>query len=114
MDDIPGRLIGMKVGIEAFEYATRFFQGKSAPPPADSFRVFPNPTPSAVQIELPGDGEIHVSVFSAEGKLVKQETLVLQTGRAILNLGTLPPGAYHLAILDDYDSLLRQTTIIKY
>lgn len=114
MDDIPGRVIGMKVGKEAFEYATRFFQGKSAPPPADSFRVFPNPTPSAVQIELPGDGEIQVSVFSAEGKLVLQETLVLQAGRAILHLGTLPRGTYQLAILDDNNSKLRQTTVIKY
>lgn len=63
MDDIPGRLIGMTVGKEAFEYATSFFHGKQPPPPADSFRVFPNPTPSAVQIDVPDAGEILVSVF---------------------------------------------------
>jgi hypothetical protein len=114
MDDIPGRLIGMTVGKEAFEYATSYFEGKQAPLPADSFRVFPNPTPSAVQIEVPDAGEIHVSVFSTDGKLVKEEELTLQAGRAILDLSTLPRGAYQLTLLDDKNSLPRQSTIIRY
>lgn len=114
MDDIPGRQIGMTVGKEAFEYASSYFQGKVPPPPADSFRVFPNPTPSAVQIEVPDAEEIYVSVFSTDGKLLKEEKLTLQAGRAILDLSTLPKGACLLTLLDDVNSPPRQTTILRY
>jgi len=114
MDDIPGRLIGMKVGRDAFEYARQYFQGKSAPGKVESFRVFPNPTPSAVQIEVPNEGEIKVSVYSVEGRLVIQETLLPAEGRAILDLSVLPAGIYQLTIVTDNRNQPLKTTVVKY
>jgi hypothetical protein len=80
----------------------------------ESFRVFPNPTPSAVQIEVPNEGEIKVSVYSVEGRLVIQETLLPAEGRAILDLSVLPAGIYQLTILTDNRNQPLQTTVVKY
>lgn len=46
-DDIPGRLIGEKIGLDAFGYAIPYFSGEnkdSIPVISDEFSLFPNPT----------------------------------------------------------------------
>jgi len=41
VDDIPGRLIGEKIGVDAFNFATSFFNGKQF---TDKISVYPNPS----------------------------------------------------------------------
>lgn len=100
MDDIPGRLIGMQVGQEAFEFATQYFEGKTPSPAVASFELFPNPTLSVVQLELPTNHDVQIQVFSADGRLVLSTELPLESGRVILDLSDLPAGVYSILGLD--------------
>ncbi len=42
-DDIPGRLIGEKIGIEAFDFGVKYFSGKSTNDPTQDNLIYPNP-----------------------------------------------------------------------
>lgn len=53
-DDIPGRLIGIKVGNDAFDLADSYFNGEvlSVPNPLDRAIIFPNPFNESLQIQF--------------------------------------------------------------
>jgi hypothetical protein len=47
-DDIPGRLIGEKIGVDAFNFGVKYFDGKNQEeiPISKNYQVFPNPSAS--------------------------------------------------------------------
>lgn len=100
MDDMPGRLIGMKIGPDALHFAEQFFV-KTAPPPAVSdFVLFPNPTDGVVQIEVEHEGNLLVQAFCADGRLVLSTDLFFAEGRAVLDATALRTGVYVVAGTD--------------
>ncbi|MEK7254127.1 MAG: vanadium-dependent haloperoxidase, partial [Bacteroidota bacterium] len=74
-DDIPGRLIGKKIGVAAFEYAEQYFNREKEPNQAEAFHIYPNPTTCAVQVELDFEGIIPVKIYASDGRLVRSEEL---------------------------------------
>ncbi|MFT7033193.1 MAG: hypothetical protein ACJA2S_001696 [Cyclobacteriaceae bacterium] len=56
VDDMPGRLIGKKVGIKAFEYAEEFFNGRIVlgleDETEDRFSVYPNPVKGGSKLSI--------------------------------------------------------------
>ncbi len=93
-DDIPGRLIGMKIGPAALDFAEKIFADASPVPPVEEVTAFPNPTSCAIQIELPGQGAVPVKIWSADGRLVLSEKLDFTFGRVVVDLSWLPSGVY--------------------
>ena len=99
MDDMPGRLIGIKIGQEALAFAEKYFTKPPSPPDSTDvagLSIFPNPTDCVVQIEYAYDGALPVKLYSADGRLVLSQDLVFNENAAILNLGGLTPGVYML------------------
>lgn len=83
-DDIPGRLMGIEVGVSAFELAELYFNnqktGLSEPNRKEYlFSVYPNPTTNkTVNIKLnhPSTSGVNIQWTDLLGKVVKSEQLI--------------------------------------
>ncbi len=93
-DDIPGRLIGQEIGVNAFAFAEQYFTGGKSENTVDAFHAFPNPTNSVVQLELDFEGELPVQVVAADGKIVRSSILNFNNNSAFINLTGLSDGVY--------------------
>lgn len=106
-DDIPGRLMGKKIGVEAFEYAERFFEGRTVNvEPVPSFEnrlvadVYPSPVSPGHQLtiqlnQLMTDGVLRV--YNALGQVVHTEAVAR---KRMVKIDTTPltAGLYLLRI----------------
>ncbi|MDW3649983.1 MAG: T9SS type A sorting domain-containing protein [Bacteroidia bacterium] len=103
-DDIPGRLIGEKVGVDAFTKAKNLFQGVENPAldNPDQF-AYPNPVRSgsflyvAIDQEAP---EIEAELIAADGRRVLYQNLPV-AGNFVyleLDLARVAPGVYFLKL----------------
>lgn len=106
MDDIPGRLIGIKIGQRAVDFAEQYFIKTTPDVPVSAFNIFPNPTSSAVQIEVDYEGNMSVNVFYLDGRLAISTNLILVEGRAVLDLSDLRTGMYVVVGLDEDGHLI--------
>ncbi len=89
IDDIPARLIGERVGIDAFLHAERYFKG-TQPRVPDAFALFqnfPNPfnTETVIRFDLERSGEVELSVYNLTG----QRALTLTSGSRAAGTYTL-------------------------
>ncbi len=93
-DDVPGRLIGMKIGTEAFAFAEQYFNKAKVPHVAQRFNIFPNPTNCVAQVEFDFEGEMPVRVFASDGRMVQSMSLEFIENRAFVDLSGLVSGVY--------------------
>ena len=101
-DDIPGRFIGERIGIDAFNYAEAYFEKEETEPNADNnVKIYPNPVSCLAVLEYDFEGIIPIQIFHSNGQLVKGVDLTFENKQAFLNLETLPSGNYILIGLDD-------------
>jgi len=96
MDDIPGRLIGMKIGPEAVAFAEQFFTKKDTTGGEyfSGFNVFPNPTSCAVTIAFEHEGELPVDVYTIDGRLVRSASVDFTGNLGLLDVMDLVGGVY--------------------
>ncbi len=112
-DDIPGRLIGEKIGKKAFAFAEQFFDGK--PPstaknretPLATAKVYPNPLTSGEMLKIKlnrpvSDPSLLMEIFNAQGKQVASYHLQNPNQRYFeLNMDNLDTGFYWLHLSGD-------------
>ena len=109
VDDIPGRLIGEKIGQEAFHHARKYFEnevvGVSDEALADAPSMYPNPVNagSSLHIKVPVESQhLTVSLRSVNGVLVFQEVeKATKNKEIILDTSSLHPGVYVISIESD-------------
>ena len=77
VDDIPGRLIGEKIGKKAFSYAEDFFNGRIILDLEDKVQnaiaVYPNPTTSGSTINIKNSNNTsvkNVQIMGIDGKVI--------------------------------------------
>lgn len=125
-DDIPGRLIGEKIGIDAFNQAVKYFNGEMIPTRGldevglltDEISIFPNPISSGEQlkIELNAlDGNVEIKLFNIRGQLVRKQKVWQHATIQTLGLNTtgLSSGVYFLRLRGDNWQALKKVSIIK-
>ncbi len=125
-DDIPGRLIGEKIGIDAFNHAVKYFNGEMIPTRGldevgvltDEISIFPNPISSGEQlkIELNAlDGNVEIKLFNIRGQLVRKQKVWQHATIQTLGLNTtgLSSGVYFLRLRGDNWKALKKVYIIK-
>lgn len=123
VDDIPGRLIGQKVGDRAFEMAEAFFLANL--PEEEEEEVitstevqnlailYPNPTSGSLNVDIKDhDGVVNVSVYSISGKEIHAGYLMLNSGEGVLNLD-LTPGIYTLRLQNVSDILFSGKFVVE-
>lgn len=107
-DDIPGRIIGEKVGVQAFEFAEAFFNtgpvtGIDEPQEFEGLSFGPNPVTSGeeVVITLPSvKGVLSMSVNDPAGMVLSQQVVVPVNNQVRLSTKGLNAGLYIIQLRD--------------
>lgn len=104
-DDIPGRLMGQEIGVEAFEFAERFITGmatdvKRPPMPSRTTALiaYPNPMPAGQRLRVQTSAAGTYQLVDALGRTVR--TAVLNEGQNGMETTGLAPGMYFLRLMD--------------
>jgi len=104
-DDIPGRWIGIEVGMDAFALAEQYFNGQfQEPAPAILARAYPNPVTGVhpvctIELDRPGQ-DVTVKVFNVQGRLEREERHSLGAQRFFgVNMASLESGLYFVQIV---------------
>ena len=100
-DDLPGRLLGEKIGVDAYNFALPYFNSNSVVAATEDFKIYPNPT---IQ------NEVHVSnttendsfaLFDLNGRTlsITEKTYDESTGISLLKLpNSITTGIYILSV----------------
>jgi hypothetical protein len=115
-DDIPGRIIGEKIGIQAFEYAENLFTGKvtalsgienNAP---DIIRMYPNPAIQGNKIifESGSKSLSRIRVYNSQGRIVHEYISKSPGNRLLLSTEDLAQGLYFVSIQLDKQSVSKK------
>lgn len=117
-DDIPGRLIGIEVGVDAFNYATEVFENEfvlSVNPENTKLSVFPNPAFSGdlVAINVAFDyKDLGVKVIDLQGRVWLHETILTKLNSDItFTLPKVSSGLYLLLFNIDGQEYVRRIRI---
>jgi hypothetical protein len=127
-DDIPGRLIGKKLGVNAFHLAERYFSGQitgveQAPstemvPTTPSLKVYPNPINSGklltVELNRPVSNVV-MQLYNIQGQLVHAQAVQGTPNQKHVTLSTneMASGIYLLRITGKAWKLSQRVLIIK-
>jgi hypothetical protein len=107
-DDIPGRIIGEKIGVQAFAHAEAYFErnlvtGIEEPIAFEGLSFGPNPvaTGETVHITVPAfKGLLNVSLIDPAGVKVSETTLMPDNNRIGISTSGLNPGLYLIQLHD--------------
>ncbi|MEE2659923.1 MAG: FlgD immunoglobulin-like domain containing protein [Candidatus Latescibacterota bacterium] len=133
-DDIPGRLIGVEVGVNAFEFAVRYFGSpntavrehradQEVPGEFSLDYNYPNPFNSrtVVRFHRPMDGEVELTVYGVNGQRVATlETGVRAAGSYRLHWDgrddagrALATGPYFVRLRGNGQEVVRKLTLLR-
>ncbi len=127
VDDIPGRILGRKVGINAFTLAERYFNGQVssvANSPEDarvpakfSAQVYPNPVNNGkaitVRLNRAAPGAV-AQLYNLQGQLVRTQTLPATGNRQFtLQTEALSSGMYLLRVSNKALHFSQRVLILK-
>lgn len=113
IDDIKGRIIGDKIGNEAFDLALDYFEGTLSTTSLDienDITMYPLPFRNELNFNL-GDN-YHISIYTIDGKSVL--TRSLENGSHTIDASTLTSGLYFVKFKaeDNQETFIKK--IIKY
>ncbi len=102
MDDIRGRILGRKIGKQAFDYALKYFENEIELSINDingmSLSVYPNPVHNGEVLSIVAEEAIHkVSILSLDGKTIRIP-MILDDVRVEIETDELEHGVYLVAI----------------
>jgi len=98
-DDLKGRLIGEKIGKEAYDFAVQYFnsQEESTLVEITKTTIYPNPTANEVHVVVANHKEPYtLALFDLTGKLILQEQM--SELKSLITLDGLPKGLYVLDV----------------
>ncbi len=120
VDDIPGRLIGIKVGEDAFDLAEQYFGGEittrqdNEAIEAPLMKIHPNPANGQfLNIILPDTGSnISVRMTDPTGKLIFENAL-RYTSELYIEISKIPSGLYMLTLTQGNKTESQKVVIIN-
>lgn len=113
IDDIRGRIIGEKIGVEAFNKANQYFSGflSTEEFEANTIKVYPVPFTNQLTIQTENDQISKVELFSIDGRQLLTETI--NSTQKTINLPNLHTGIYFLKAFGANGNVLLQTKVLK-
>ncbi len=121
-DDIPGRIIGEQVGIDAFGYAVNFFDGISVSnevtplvESAEQIQAYPNPVQrgTPLSINLNGlSGTEEIQVYNILGQRVISRKAIRSSALQI-NTSNLSSGMYFIRVVGNHTTLTKKFMVLK-
>jgi hypothetical protein len=114
IDDIKGRIIGDKIGKQAFNYAIQFFEGTLNTNNNfignNLFNVYPNPVESSLNINSNFTNNFKTELYNILGKKIHSFE---NSSENSLDLSNLESGIYFIIIYSEKGNLLHSQKIIK-
>ncbi len=102
-DDIPGRIIGEKIGKNAFEFAKKYFSSVTKTEEIEiiqpGYRIYPNPIERGEELKISNTDENQFfQLVDMQGKSVQLKKLFYseQNKTTVFTIGNLPSGIYVL------------------
>ncbi|EDP95895.1 T9SS type A sorting domain-containing protein [Kordia algicida OT-1] len=113
IDDIRGRIIGEKIGVEAFYKANQYFSGFLTTDEfqATTTKVYPVPFTNQITIQAENNQLSKVELFSIDGRQLLTETI--NSTQKTINLPNLQTGMYFLKAFGTNGNVLLQTKVLK-
>ncbi len=97
IDDIPGRIIGKKIGLEAFAFGEKYFTGEIA----EEGVIFPNPAGEKITVLYKTDKNLDAIIFDVLGRTVLNSKTNFNTNNEFdMNVSQLRPGLYFFSLRD--------------
>jgi hypothetical protein len=97
IDDIPGRKMGEKIGIQAFDFGEKCFEGLNILEPI----VFPNPAGDFITILYEETTPLNCVIFDTFGRKIYSTTATFdKSGNFTVDVSSLQPGIYIIALQD--------------
>lgn len=109
-DDIPGRLIGARIGVEAFNFAERYFYGAIV----ERGLIYPNPTDGDLTIAFQTKDQLQLSIYDTLGRKVYSTAARFDDfDRCNLDVSQLKEGLYFVTLEGEDDRLFVQRMVKK-
>ncbi|RMA57801.1 T9SS type A sorting domain-containing protein [Ulvibacter antarcticus] len=110
IDDIPGRILGEKIGHEAFRFAERYFTAALASEGA----LFPNPATEEVILFYHTEAQTQLTFYDLLGRSIHEVAVQFDTeDRCNLNVSAFEQGVYFVVLKDKNDKILLTKRLIK-
>ncbi|MDT7831750.1 T9SS type A sorting domain-containing protein [Flavobacteriaceae bacterium S356] len=116
IDDIRGRIIGDKIGKEAFSLAEQYFTGTLSTEDIslnDATQVYPVPTESMLNIKTVYQEKITLQLFSLTGKMLRKKQVSNHNGLLEMDIRNLTNGIYILKGISENGQEVFQKKIIR-
>ena len=98
IDDIPGRIIGEKIGIDAFEFGENYFEKEVE---FESV-IYPNPAGDFINIQYESDHQLNIEIYDLNGrKILSKPVQFNNLNRFRINVSNLIQGFYIIYLVDD-------------
>jgi len=108
IDDIRGRIIGEKIGIEAFNLAMNYFNNTSFAD-NDSITLYPIPFQDNISLNQNYIGNLTFELYGLDGKRIYNESVSQNSSEVNIELPYLSTGIYVAKVINE----LTNTTYIK-
>lgn len=97
-DDIPGRIIGERIGVESFLFGSSYFNANPLSVNREQLAglVYPNPTSDLLKISLPNGGDYQMALYDFSGKKVLDK--LTKSGYSEIDISGIEPGNYVLQV----------------
>jgi len=110
IDDIPGRIIGEKIGNEAFVFAEKYFTKQLL----EKGALFPNPALDNVTIFFKSETQLFVNVYDMLGReILSTPASFDENNHCNLNVSQLNQGLYIVMLIDTNDDKVFAQKLIK-
>ncbi|MEZ5006521.1 MAG: T9SS type A sorting domain-containing protein [Chitinophagales bacterium] len=116
-DDMPGRIIGEKVGIEAFDYAAAYFDQSTAlfETKINPLKVYPNPIQSGntLTISSPFKGQaLTLEIINSIGELVYKNQ-VSGNDQIRVSSNNITPGMYVVKLMSNGGATYQSSVVVQ-
>lgn len=113
IDDIRGRIIGEKIGTEAFHKANQYFSEllNTEEFDANTTRIYPIPFTNQLTIQTENDQISKIDLYSIQGQLLFTEAI--NSTQKTINLPNLQIGIYFIKAYNSAGKIMLQEKVIK-
>ncbi len=97
IDDIRGRIIGKKIGFEAFNMALNYFNGTLSihgTSAGEFANLYPNPFSSHLTLTLDVQGKIDFELLGIDGRQIIKKPIYIYSKTNLIEMPVLSPGIY--------------------
>lgn len=110
IDDIKGRIIGEKIGKNAFEFASRFFNKNSS---EITSKIFPIPFNDKINIRTSYNGKFSVAIYTILGEEIFSKNIESNFNQISIDLSELKSGIYFCKAINAKNESVFLKKIIK-